>query len=427
MIRRSAGDLKQALRHFALHAAVVAAIGLVAALLANPALVALAGCEAAVILGPINQCDGQTTFSGSHGNTIIEVTNSDPNGDGVHGHAYGTGTNAHGVVGTTYNGIGVYGYILSTGTGTGVYGLASSGVGVVGSSNSNTGVYGIGRPYGVWGTSSSGHGVGGQSSTGVGVVGLSSTNSGVYGSTTSGHGLEGHSTNGVGAAGLSTNNHGVYGRSTNGSGVYGSSVYQHGVQGIASTGVGVVGISGSNAGVYGASSTGWAGQFSGSTYASGNIVAGGTKSSVAEAPDGSRRLLYAIESPGVWFEDFGTAELRGGRAIVPLEPTFAAMVNTEQIYHVFLTPLGETPGLYVAQKGRRGFEVREMPGGSGAVRFDYRIVAKRAGYEQQRLERFAPPTEPAIATQEPTFTTPDLRRPQVNPPSPLPSPEEEQP
>lgn len=117
----------------------------------------------------------------------------------------------------------------------------------------------------------------------------------------------------------------------------------------------------------------------------GNFWCTGTKSSVTEV-DGETRALYAIESPDVWFEDFGSAKLSGGSATVNVDPQFAQTVNLGVEYHVFLTPLGDCNGLYVASKTADGFEVRELGGGTSDIAFDYRIVAKRLGYEETRLE-----------------------------------------
>jgi hypothetical protein len=61
-------------------------------------------------------------------------------------------------------------------------------------------------------------------------------------------------------------------------------------------------------------------------------------------------------------------------------------------HHVFITPNGDSKGLYVTGKTATAFEVRESDGGTSSVSFDYRIVAKRRAYESQRLtdvtERF---------------------------------------
>jgi hypothetical protein len=98
-----------------------------------------------------------------------------------------------------------------------------------------------------------------------------------------------------------------------------------------------------------------------------------------------RVAVYAVESPENWFEDFGSATLSNGVATVALDATFAQTVNTGVEYHVFLTPNGESEGLYVAQKSASSFEVREAHGGRSNISFDYRIVAKRAGYEKLRM------------------------------------------
>jgi hypothetical protein len=121
----------------------------------------------------------------------------------------------------------------------------------------------------------------------------------------------------------------------------------------------------------------------------GNLTCDGTKSATVEIED-EERLLYAVESPGVWFEDFGSGTLVGGQAVVTIEPLFAQSVNLGVEYHVFLTPLGDCSGLYVAEKTATGFTVRELNGGTSNIAFDYRIVAKRTGYEDMRLELAAP-------------------------------------
>jgi hypothetical protein len=125
---------------------------------------------------------------------------------------------------------------------------------------------------------------------------------------------------------------------------------------------------------------------------SGDLWAAGNKSARVETANHGPRLVYALESPEVWLEDFGAASLANGKVIVPIEPIFAETVNLEAGYHVFLTPLGDCKGLYVAAKTPTSFEVRELGGGTANIGFDYRIVAKRQGFENTRLE---PSTVPA--------------------------------
>jgi hypothetical protein len=119
----------------------------------------------------------------------------------------------------------------------------------------------------------------------------------------------------------------------------------------------------------------------GNVRVNGNFVATGSKSAVVTLPDNREVLLYAVESLGNWFEDFGHATLSNGVVHVEIDSTFAQTINTEMTYHVFLTPNGDCKGLYVAKKTATGFEVRELGGGQTNVTFDYRIVARRKGYE----------------------------------------------
>jgi hypothetical protein len=95
--------------------------------------------------------------------------------------------------------------------------------------------------------------------------------------------------------------------------------------------------------------------------------------------------LYGMQSAENWFEDAGSGKLINGSAIVALDPAFASTVNTGVEYHVFLTPNGDCKGLYVSQKSATSFEVHELGGGSSNIAFDYRIMAKRVGYENVRL------------------------------------------
>jgi|HubBroStandDraft_6_1064221.scaffolds.fasta_scaffold05550_5 hypothetical protein len=128
---------------------------------------------------------------------------------------------------------------------------------------------------------------------------------------------------------------------------------------------------------------------------SGNVVCNGASSAVVPVDGRARKVaLYAVESPENWFEDAGSGQLSNGSAVISLESTFAQTVNTEMEYHVFLTPKGDCEGLYVSNETVSGFEVHELRHGHSSVGFDYRIMAKRTGYENIRLadktKQFAP-------------------------------------
>jgi hypothetical protein len=89
--------------------------------------------------------------------------------------------------------------------------------------------------------------------------------------------------------------------------------------------------------------------------------------------------------------DFGSANLVNGAATVQIDPGFANIVLTD-MYHVFLTPLGDSKGLYVSNRSSTSFEVREQQDGRSSLSFSYRTVAKRADVAAARLQRIEVPT-----------------------------------
>ena len=142
------------------------------------------------------------------------------------------------------------------------------------------------------------------------------------------------------------------------------------------------------------SPTAWAGFFFSSAgngvYASvpfgkiGLNVTNGTKTAVVATEDGAR-LLYTEESTEVWFTDYGFGTLESGTTTIVIDPIFAQTVNLDEPYHVFVEPYGPA-SLYVTDRTATGFVVRSGDGDPD-VEFSYRIVAKRLGFEGDRLER----------------------------------------
>jgi len=252
----------------------------------------------------------------------------------------------------------------------------------------------------------------------------------------------GESTNfygGVGIAGHASGGHGLEGISENNIGVYGSSTYDTGVYGKSSSLYGVSGYSSSEHGGYFSSGNdhldlmvaGNIGRINAAEYdgsklylssnadlilkldndggeehvlrvkessgtdvctinESGDLWCAGTISEGASTAQHGERLLYPIGSPEVLFEDFGMGTLENGEAHIEFEQIFAETVNLGENYHVFLTPVCDQPlVLNVSAKTPSGFKVQgvTLDGTPSNCTFDYRIVAKRLGYESLRLER----------------------------------------
>jgi hypothetical protein len=309
--------------------------------------------------------------------------------DGMLGRTMYTTSNCAGVAGTCENatgGLGVMGAAKSS-TGTGVYGFAGS---VVPSTvaPAGTGVYGSGPTNGVYGTTAGG--------AGIGVVGQTSSNIGVYGASSGvGTGVYGMSASAVAVGGVSTSGTGCQGSSNSGFGIYGTS----------STFVGVFGTAATGTGVYGHTSAGgYAGFFEGTTTVIGAFtVMGGAKSAGVKHPDGSIRRLYCQESPEPWFEDFGRGTLEGGKADITIDPDFVAVVKSDD-YDVFLTPYGDSKGLFVSKKETGRFSVQEQQGGTSKLEFSYRVVARRRDEVGKRLEKIdikAPQVKPQAVPAAP--------------------------
>jgi hypothetical protein len=125
----------------------------------------------------------------------------------------------------------------------------------------------------------------------------------------------------------------------------------------------------------------------------GDLSCTGQVKSLVSAGNGARKVeTYATQSAENWMEDYGTGTMELGVAVVKIDSAFAETVSETPDYHVFITPNGDAEALYVINKTATSFEVRESKGGTSSLTFDYKIVARRRGYEAQRLvdvtERF---------------------------------------
>ncbi len=268
-------------------------------------------------------------------------------------------TNDHAVVGTTTSTSGNAGVVglstLASGSGYGVIGSSANGSGVVGSTTTSNGQY-----AGVSGYSNS------LSGTGYGVAGSSANGAGVYGKTTSG---SGHYTN-AGVFGVSSNAPGVSAESdTSGFALYVQSDNTEG----------------EIFGAYDPTNNAWCYILgNGDLFCSGSINGGAVRSRHHNSK-GQRVLAYASESATATIDDVGTARMLDGVANVAISPDFAAVMDRNETYYVFLTPLGDTHGLYVSSKTASAFQVHETAGGRSSLAFDYRIVAHPIDAKNDRL------------------------------------------
>ena len=247
------------------------------------------------------------------------------------------------------------GVVAISASAAGLYASSGNGPGVVGVSEGGRGLH-----PGVYGDSSN-----------IGVFGRSDTGLGVFGASTSSvlAAVRGDSDRYTGVEGIS------YATDPETAGVHGYSYSSNGVYGYSHNSVGVLGVTRSFNGL-------------GGLFAGGLVCMWGPKAAAVPHRDGSMRLLYSMESPESWFEDFGRARLVRGRARVKLDREFSAVIHTGD-YHVFLTPQGDSRGLYVSRKTRTGFEVREQQGGTSSLAFSYRVVGRRKDIRAPRFQKLA--------------------------------------
>jgi len=118
----------------------------------------------------------------------------------------------------------------------------------------------------------------------------------------------------------------------------------------------------------------------------GDLSCTGQIKSLVSTGDGERKVeTYAPQSAENWMEDYGTGVMERGVSVVKIDPAFADTISQSADYHVFITPRADSKGLYVINATPASFEVRESGGGTSSLTFDYKIVARRRGYEAQRL------------------------------------------
>jgi hypothetical protein len=117
----------------------------------------------------------------------------------------------------------------------------------------------------------------------------------------------------------------------------------------------------------------------------GDLEVLGNKNAVVDTSVGMRKV-YAQESPECWFEDFGQGRLDGGRATVEFDSLFldTVTIDSDHPFMVFITPTGPMGDYYIEKSGASFIVVAENA--SAGATFDWRVVAKRRGYENDRLE-----------------------------------------
>lgn len=325
-----------------------------------------------------------------------------------------------GVIGTSKSGTGLrgtstsqYGLKATSVSGTAILAQTTSGSNAVTATDASTEGFGVnasGGVVGLYGTASkNGYGVYGTTKSGSG--------DGVLGTVTgSGTGVSGNSSKGTGGDfnsasdgdGVDASAHGgiaVYAFNTNGNGAD-----------VEGTNIGVIGRA--PAAGYPLVLTDSSSNVVFEVDGKGNVSYSGGLSGLAKTARGGTARSFSPNSTQPTVEDSGTAQLVRGVAIVRLDPTFAASIEPTAAYRVFVTPDGDTHGLFVAGKTAGGFVVRESQAGRSTVTFDYRILATSLGAAGQHMSMLTPAAVHALAPRTPSRPVPAVALPAVRPPTP---------
>lgn len=374
----------------------------------------------------------------------VGVEGTATTGTGVKGIETGNSGTAVSGVATGNGGTGVKG-TSSGATGIGILGLANSYIAILGQSDSDIGLEGLSNSFiGIFGSSNSYSGIVGatyNTSTSVGYAGVvgaddsniagspDALNQGVLGTSTTGFGVEGMAATGTGVdalvsgtgtallansaagsgraiAAFADTGSGLFVRSS-GTGDADADFATGSIGGTAligaSNGLGVQanGFASSSSTVPALNATCFAGapamtasnaggdimslDCSGNMILAGTLTQLGTPLVTRRSAAGTVVGTFSAQQTTPTVEDLGEAQLVSGQAYVRLAPDFAATIDRQTNYLVFITPQGETRGLYVTQKTPAGFSVREIASGTSTLAFDYRIVAKPYGESSRRL------------------------------------------
>ncbi|MBX2979304.1 MAG: hypothetical protein KF905_08425 [Flavobacteriales bacterium] len=381
--------------------------------------------------GTANAIRGESTAPNS--TAVVGISN-------VGAGALNTATTGHGVFGQingtlngTAVGFGVRGLInatMTTGDARGVQGASPSdnGTGVIGFATSAATT---GNSVGTWGQAASSTGFGmravNTNATGTGLVVTGNNAATTYLVNGSGTAINGSgigdfaiartAASGVGVVGVGNNLVGSIITPAQGCGVAGTGV-RYGVMGFATTTVTTNSANNSAANALAASAGGYfevqaAGTAQTWSYVAVREAAGaaglrkiigpGTVNTIVHAPSGERVALSCPEAPENLFQDYGSGQLRNGRAQITLDPilAFNILVDDTHPLRVFVQLEGDCNGVYVTNKSGTGFDVVELAGGTSNVPFTYTVVANRADevnpdgtISRYSVERFPPAPGP---------------------------------
>ncbi|MGE5430922.1 MAG: hypothetical protein ACM3QX_07610 [Syntrophomonadaceae bacterium] len=109
------------------------------------------------------------------------------------------------------------------------------------------------------------------------------------------------------------------------------------------------------------------------------ILTSGINSIMVKDGKGDNRVMFNPASPGAVLEDYGSGQLERGFAHVALDSLFSNVIfiDEENPLKVFVQVEGDCSGVFVTNKTKEGFDVKELRGGRSHVTFSWHAVATR--------------------------------------------------
>lgn len=182
----------------------------------------------------------------------------------------------------------------------------------------------------------------------------------------------------------------IFGKNTNGTGTGGVFVGQNAADNALVAGSGGVTI-GTTTGLYAQYTTGAAGQgvliqdafgaqwnvghWTGAAYR--KIIGNGTVSTLAKGLNNEDLIMNCPETPENLFMDYGKGVLKNGYAKIYIDPILSKNIKVDESHplKIFIQLEGDCNGVYVTNKTKESFEVKELKNGQSNVEFSYSIVA----------------------------------------------------
>lgn len=110
------------------------------------------------------------------------------------------------------------------------------------------------------------------------------------------------------------------------------------------------------------------------------IVGNGVVSTLIPDEDFNARVMFCPEAPEVLFEDYGMGKLQNGVAFIALDKIVSKSLKIDEKHplKVFIQLEGECNGVFVTEKTKEGFKVKELNNGNSNISFSWHIVGNRA-------------------------------------------------